>query len=118
MDLVCNADLYRLTQVLRNLFDNSLAAGATQVKVTIRCSNDSLDNRPAVRIVVSDNGPGLDSEQRRHVFEPFYTTKTKGTGLGMAIARRIVEAHGGQISLGYESASGAEFLILLPSDGP
>jgi len=55
----------------------------------------------------------LDEEQAVRIFEPFYTTKTKGTGLGMAIAARIVEAHGGTISLGTAS-EGAEVIIVLP----
>jgi signal transduction histidine kinase len=47
------------------------------------------------------------------VFEPFFTTKAKGTGLGMPIARKMIEAHGGQISVGNESSTGAEFVIIL-----
>ena len=60
-------------------------------------------------------GRGFSSEQRRNLFEPFYTTKTQGTGLGMAIARRIVEAHGGSIAAGIEdNVPGAEIVIFLP----
>ena len=53
-----------------------------------------------------DNGPGLDAEQRDKIFESFYTTKTRGTGLGMAIVKRIVEAHGGRVGVG-EPRAGA-----------
>ena len=56
----------------------------------------------------------LNQEQREHIFEPFYTTKTKGTGLGMAIAQRIVEAHGGHITAGEDSPSGADIVVTLP----
>ncbi len=77
-----------------------------------------LDGRPAVRVTVRDNGPGLAPEQRPSIFEPFYTTKTKGTGLGLAIARRIVEAHGGRITVGDGDGPGAEFVIILPKEQP
>ena len=54
-----------------------------------------------------DNGPGITARAERCIFDPFYTTKAKGTGLGMAIARRIVEAHGGRIAVGEPSGPGA-----------
>jgi signal transduction histidine kinase len=58
----------------------------------------------------------LGPEQARRIFEPFYTTKTKGTGLGMAIAQRIVKAHGGEIAVGSSAGRGAEIIITLPRD--
>lgn len=66
-----------------------------------------------LRIAVRDNGPGLNQEQRERIFEPFYTTKTKGTGLGMAIAQRIVEAHDGKIVVGADRGTGTEILVTL-----
>src|SRR5207253_6562752 len=101
-------------QVFRNIFENALAATPGAAEVTVRCAPTSLDGRPAVLVSVRDNGPGLGAEQRRRIFEPFYTTKTKGTGLGMAIAQRIVEAHGGRIGVG--PGPGAEILLTLPRD--
>ena len=74
----------------------------------------SSTGHPALRVAVRDNGPGLDPEQKQRIFEPFYTTKTKGTGLGMAIAKRIVEAHGGQIAVGEAGGPGAEIILTLP----
>jgi len=77
-----------------------------------------LDGRPALRIAVRDNGPGLSPEQRQRIFDPFFTTKTKGTGLGMAIAKRIIDAHGGRIAVGNVAGPGAEILLTLPRDVP
>lgn len=106
-------DPFRLEQVLRNLFENSLAACADPVRLQFTVTETTLDGEPGLELVVSDNGPGIPAALRHRVFEPFFTTKTKGTGLGMAIAERILLAHGGRIELG-SPAHGAEFRILLP----
>ena len=114
VDLRCVADPFRLEQVVHNILDNALAATSPPVAVEVRAEDATLDGQPALRIAVHDNGPGIGPEQRRKVFDPFYTTKAKGTGLGMAIAKRIVEAHGGQIALGDSDGPGTVFLITLP----
>jgi signal transduction histidine kinase len=102
-----------LGQVFRNILENALAACHDPVEVTVTASAMTLEGQPAVRIAVRDNGPGLSPEQRRRIFEPFFTTRTKGTGSGMAIAKRIVEAHGGQIAVGPCQGRGAEIIITL-----
>ena len=115
IDLHCQVDHFRLDQVFRNLFENSLAACGPHVIVDIEVTETKLDNTPALRIAVRDNGPGLSAEQKRgRIFEPFFTTKTKGTGLGMAIVKRIIEAHEGGIEVGQPGGPGAEIIITLP----
>jgi PAS domain S-box-containing protein len=114
LDLFCAFDPFRLKQVFVNIFDNALAACADPVRIVVRCEQVFLGERRALRVTVRDNGPGLDAEQRQKIFEPFYTTKTKGTGLGMAIAKRIVEGHKGVIRVGDELRPGAEIVITLP----
>jgi signal transduction histidine kinase len=101
-----------MVQVFRNLFENSLAACTDPVEIEIAAQEIERGGRFA-EIRVRDNGPGLKPEQRERVFEPFYTTKSKGTGLGMAIVRRTIDAHGGRVFVG-EHRSGAEFVIQLP----
>ncbi|HEY7156104.1 MAG TPA: ATP-binding protein, partial [Gemmataceae bacterium] len=61
---------------------------------------------------------GIAAEERPKLFEPFYTTKAKGTGLGLPIIRRIIEAHRGEIAVGEGAGSGAEILITLPRGEP
>ncbi len=117
-DLRCCVDHFRLGQVFRNIFDNALAATRGPVEIELTASPVHLGNQPALRISVQDNGPGLDAEQRARIFESFYTTKTKGTGLGMAIAKRIVEAHGGQITVGDRPGPGAEIILSIPRGIP
>src|SRR5262249_8428925 len=77
VDLWCWADTVRLVQVFRNLLENAFAACAGPVRIAITCRETVQAGRPALQIAVQDNGPGLNDEQRRHIFEPFYTTKTK-----------------------------------------
>jgi two-component system sensor kinase FixL len=116
-NLLLEADRFRLVQLFRILFENSLAACSDPVAIRLSCRDLNLQSRPALEVLVHDNGPGLTPEARQNVFEPFFTTKTKGTGLGMAIARRIVDAHGGQIVAGGQSHKGAEFIVTFPRSG-
>jgi two-component system, LuxR family, sensor kinase FixL len=113
-DLGCAADPFRLGQVFRNLFENSLAACPGPVRLRVACAAAADAGFSALRVAVTDNGPGLNAEQRQRLFEPFYTTKVKGTGLGMAIAKRIVEAHGGQIAVSDVAGRGATIVLTLP----
>jgi two-component system sensor kinase FixL len=118
VDLHCVADAFRLEQVFRNILENSLAACRPPIMITVRAEPAVARGKPWVRIAVRDNGPGIGPEQRVRVFDPFYTTKARGTGLGMAIARRIIEAHGGTISIGENDQPGAIFFIALPRGTP
>jgi PAS domain S-box-containing protein len=106
-------DRFRMQQVFRNLFENSLAACADPVQIVMAFRSAQLDGQSFVELSIRDNGPGLPVDIRERVFEPFFTTKAKGTGLGMAIADRIVTAHGGRIEVG-APVHGAEFRLLLP----
>lgn len=111
---VCRVDRHRFGQVLRNVLDNSLSVLPTtggQIRVTF--SVDPADSQTWFRISIHDNGPGLTPEQRVRIFEPFYTTKARGTGLGMAISKRIMEAHGGNIVVG-DTTTGTEVVLFLP----
>ncbi len=103
-------DLLRMEQVFRNLFENSLAATPDPVKIRV-CIERAEDQ---LTIVCSDNGPGLNAEQKQNVFEAFYTTNDRGTGLGMAIVQRIIEAHGGLIDVDSSPSPGAHFRITVP----
>ena len=63
---------------------------------------------------VSDRGPGIPEDKKKEVFEPFFTTKAEGMGMGLSIARTIIEAHGGKISAENQRDGGASFRIRLP----
>ena len=102
-------DARRLERVFRNLFENAFDACGDDAEVSI-CFEA---NEEGFSIKVLDNGPGMPAEVRARIFDAFYTTKPTGTGLGMAIVYRIVEAHGGTIEV-TDRSPGTEFVIRLP----
>lgn len=115
--LVLPVDAMYIEQVFRNLFENSLAACPGPVDVVIHAEELELDGARFVRLSIRDDGPGIPGQEAAKVFDPFYTTKSRGTGLGLAVVRRIVEAHGGTVALVEDDRPGAEFAITLPA-GP
>src|SRR5690606_31367853 len=113
-EVSCEIDAFRMQQVFRNLFENAVAACSDPAHIAVYTTSTILGGQPALRITVRDNGPGLNEEQAQRIFEPFYTTKTRGTGLGMSIVKRIVEAHGGRIEARPAPGSGLDVVIELP----
>ena len=103
-------DSDQIHQVLLNLLLN--AVQAIEGSGTIRVSLLALDNEAV--ILVSDTGRGILPENLANIFRPFYTTKGNGTGLGLSLARRIVEGHHGHIEVESEVGIGTEFRVFLP----
>ncbi len=101
----------QLLQVLFHLLENAVDVleGSGAVRVSTFCAGDR------VRIEVADDGPGVPAERRERIFEPFFSTKPDGDGLGLAISRDIVRGHGGELSLDGEGERGAVFTISLPA---
>ncbi len=64
--------------------------------------------------MVSDNGPGINPEDKEHIFNPYFTTKSDGTGLGLAIVHKIMEAHGGDVSVESALGQGTTVTLVLP----
>lgn len=96
--------------VIMNLISNAMDAVGEggRIKVDIR------ENERYGVLVVSDNGPGMTEELRRSIFNPFFTTKDKGVGLGLFIVYNIVKAHGGIIEVESEQGAGTSFLMYIP----
>ncbi|MEZ5941969.1 MAG: PAS domain S-box protein [Planctomycetaceae bacterium] len=111
---IIEADRDRLQQVFRNVIENALAVSPSEGLIRAASAKCELNGQPAVRVSVTDDGPGLSDEQLKRIFDPFYTTKTRGTGLGMAIAARIVTAHNGLLTADNHDSLGAEISISLP----
>jgi len=107
------ADREKLKQVFVNVLDNALdALGDLEDDRRIDVFIERGDKRVTVRL--RDNGAGVDAAQLERIFSPFFTTKTNGTGLGMAISKKIVEAHEGTIDVVSKPGRGTEFAVALP----
>jgi signal transduction histidine kinase len=103
-------DRQQLRQVLLNLLTNAYAAIDGEGVIMI----DAVADGKRVEIRVSDTGVGMDEDTVNHIFDPFYTRKAKGIGLGLAVTRRIVEAHGGTIAVRSAPGEGTTFAVKLP----
>ncbi len=114
----CYVDSFRIQQVFRNLFENAIAASQNRPHVTVHCANSVIDGAETVEIAIRDRGTGFAEDQRDKVFEAFFTSKPTGTGLGMAIVKRIIEEHGGRVAIGRNCDPGAEVIITLPKKPP
>jgi signal transduction histidine kinase len=116
--LLAKADNIQLQQVVINLIINAIDAmqplHKSQRRITVRTARD----RDFAEIEIADHGPGIADGKLNEVFEPFYTTKPNGMGMGLSIARTIVEMHGGQISAENHAGQGALFRIRLPLERP
>jgi signal transduction histidine kinase len=108
-----NADAELLRQAFLNLCVNAIQAmqpGGGRLEVRLRRDG------AGVAVEFQDTGPGMTPEVKKHVFEPFYTTKASGTGLGLAIVRQAAETHGGTVEVESEQGRGALFRVRLPAE--
>lgn len=97
-----------LRGALLNLLNNAIESGAGLISLLAVQAGESIE------ISIRDNGPGIGSDRQAQVFEPFYTTKTHGTGLGLAVVDSVVKAHKGSVYCRSELGQGSEFVLTLP----
>jgi signal transduction histidine kinase len=117
-DFVLEVDKKKLMRVFQNLVNNAVEAFENKRGGRIILQGHSL-SKDLVELRVTDNGPGIPEQIRVRLFEPFVShNKTGGTGLGMAIARSIVQAHGGTIDFDSTEGQGTTFKIVLPAEAP
>ncbi|REC94338.1 sensor histidine kinase [Kushneria indalinina] len=109
---VITVDRQRFQQLLDNLVKNAFQAGSQQVTLSADYSAKGVTLR------IEDDGPGINADHRGQIFDPFYTTRGagKGSGLGLTIVHRVVEDHGGHITLEESALGGAAFVITLPPE--
>ena len=106
-----------LRQALLNLARNAAEASvgaANGGRVLVRGETVRGNDAAFQRITVFDNGPGIPPDAREKLFRPFFTTKAKGTGLGLAVVQKIVVQHGGQVRARNRPEGGAAFIVTLP----
>ncbi|MGH8204858.1 MAG: sensor histidine kinase, partial [Steroidobacteraceae bacterium] len=103
-------DAAQMEQVLINLVKNAIESGSPEDEVTLGVRK----RNGGVAIEVRDRGGGLSEEVLRDALLPFYSTKPKGTGLGLTLCREIVDAHGGRLSIANRDGGGAVVTVWLP----
>jgi signal transduction histidine kinase len=113
------ADDTQIEQVFTNLILNAVDAMKPGGTLRITANNragKSEDDQPYIEMIFEDTGRGIPSEVMKHIFEPFYTTKSQGTGLGLFISYRIiVEKHGGMLDVTSIPGQGTRFRVCLPA---
>ncbi|MDF1762490.1 MAG: HAMP domain-containing sensor histidine kinase, partial [Oleibacter sp.] len=107
--LMCNRDA--LISALMNLINNALESCQAPIVLAV-CADVTANGLLRIRVI--DNGPGLTAEQKTHMLEPFFTTKSNGTGLGLAVVQAVVRAHHGEFSLTDNEIAGVSANLLLP----
>ena len=108
------ADRGQLRQIVLNLLKNSMEAMRSDGAIEVRCRRAGSN----IEITVADEGPGVPSDQQAHVFDPFFSTKEIGTGLGLTLVKRYVEGAGGSIRYENRVPHGAQFVFYLPQSRP
>ena len=107
---VINADLKRVSQVGELLLANACEMGETRVRMKVT----AFPERKEVEWEVSDDGPGMDYNLTGQLFTPFFTTRSGHTGLGLALARKLVQMHGGRITAGNAPGKGFQARVIFP----
>ncbi|HRJ42959.1 MAG TPA: ATP-binding protein, partial [Caldilineaceae bacterium] len=112
-------DPVRISQILGNLLDNAYKYTPAGGQVVISTAQEGAGDDVPVVVRVRDTGPGIDPADRENIFQFFYrspnqTRVQEGMGIGLALARRLAEAHGGTLTLAEGDRSGAEFVLRLP----
>jgi len=113
-------DAEKIRRVLINLIGNALdaveEAGTPSPRIEVAAGENLAGTEVWVR--VRDNGPGIPQESLKEIFSPFYTSKARGNGLGLAISKKVVDAHGGSIEAASTPGAGSEFVLTFPRRAP
>jgi len=108
-----NVDEHQIYQALLNIFSNAVQAIPERGEISIRTANE----KDGVLISVTDSGIGISDEEKGKVFEPFFTKKPRGTGLGLAVVKKIIDNHSGEIMIADREGGGTVFSLWLPGNG-
>jgi signal transduction histidine kinase len=111
-ELTLDADHQLLKRVFINLITNAIQAMPTGGELTLEAQ--TMDDKN-VRVVIEDTGVGIPEGIKDKVFQPLFTTKSRGQGFGLAVCRRIIEAHGGTINFESQAGKGTRFTLIFPS---
>lgn len=107
-------DRLKIRQALINIFSNAVDAMTDGGILRVESIEKEKDGKHYIVVTVRDSGPGIPEDVKKKIFEPFYTTKVHGLGLGLTLTKNVVEAHGGEIEIESEVGKGTTFIISLP----
>jgi signal transduction histidine kinase len=113
-----NADEVHLQQALLGILENAVDASPPGALVEVGTERVTSNGRDAVMVTIRDHGEGIPAERLAKVFDAFFTTKARGTGLGLAVARRVVERHQGRVDIDSQAGAGTTVRVVLPVQGP
>lgn len=108
------ADEDQVRQILMNVIINSIQAIPKKGEIKIKTEKAPLKGEPAIKLIIEDSGIGITEKDFNQIFDPFFSTKEKGSGLGLSIVYKLVEAHQGEIKVESKEGEGTKFIILLP----
>lgn len=114
-ELMIYADSSQMSEVFWNLFKNAIEAMPEGGQIQVVASQRD-DEKKGIEIYVSDTGTGIDSDDLPYIFDPFFTRKEGGTGLGLTAVRSVVESHGGEIEVKSQKGKGTTFRIFIPEN--
>ncbi len=109
-------DGHMLRQAVMNLVTNAIQAMPRGGEVRVAADVEEHPGRSLVRIEVTDQGVGISPQVQSRMFEPFFTTKATGTGLGLAVVKRIIDAHHGEIEVRTAAGLGTTFTLRVPAE--
>jgi len=109
------ADMNLLQGAFLNIILNAVDAAGEGGRLVVETFAEQMDGRPAGAVSFTDSGPGIDPDSLQRVFDPFFTLKEQGTGLGLAMVARIIEAHGGDVTASGAKGEGAVFTVTIPA---
>jgi len=111
------ADEDQVRQILMNVIINAIQAIPKKGEIKIKTEKALLKGEPAIKLIIEDSGVGIPEKDFTQIFDPFFSTKEKGSGLGLSIAYKLIEAHRGEIKVESKEGEGTKFVILLPQKG-
>lgn len=109
------ADRQRAVQIVHNVVANAVQHSRSGGEVEIMVDPSWVADRPAIGFLVLDRGPGFAADEESRIFEPFFSRRRGGTGMGLALAYRLVQDHGGEIEAGNREGGGARLRVTLPA---
>jgi len=111
------ADEDQVRQILMNVIINAIQAIPKKGEIKIKTEKTLLKGEPAIKLIIEDSGIGIPERDFTQIFDPFFSTKDKGSGLGLSIVYKLIEAHQGEIKVESKEGEGTKFVIFLPQKG-